>query len=161
MNTNKVMDILNAKVKGSWFKIRYTSDVSLTAAAKREGHTCYKTVITTCRFGISYKNLASVKAKAGEGKFDMSAPHALQWGSWMPGQEGKFICHTSKDGKYKEYVRLYTSPNKPKAQYFLDGEPISVEALKNTGLVQNGYWNKKAFDTEVLTLCTSNIERIY
>lgn len=161
MNTTLVMDKLNAKVKGSWFKIRYTSDVTLTASAKRAGHTCYKTTTTTCRFGINYRNLASVKAKVADGTIPADHKFTLPWGQWLPGQEGKFLCHTGKDNKYKEYVRLYTSPNKPRCQYYLDGHPISKEALMNTGLVVGSYWKNSDTVVECLTLNTANIEQIF
>jgi hypothetical protein len=81
-------------------------------------------------------------------------PDKLSWGEWV---DGSNILIKHKD---QYYVRLYTSPNKPRIQYFLDGIAITAEELKNKGLLQSAYWNRDNVD-ECMTLKIDNVNKIY
>jgi hypothetical protein len=165
MNLEKLLKELNGKKNGTWFKIEWTTDLQnkLCAAAKREGHVVTKNVSTTVRKGIRYANMASVKERLiSEGKFLVDPltgethvfPEKLSWGEWVDGSD-VLIRH-----KDQYYVRLYTSPNTPKIQYFLDGIAIAAEELKSKGLLQPAYWTSGGIQ-ECMTLKVSNINKIY
>ncbi len=155
MELNQILEKLDKKQKGSFFKLAWMTDVPITAQAKRDGNVVLKYSYNTMRFGISYKNLKSVKEKVEQGK---ELTHELSWGSWLPGREGLVIQH---NGKY--YIRLYTSPNKSSVTYFLNGRPITPEELQTKDIVQKSYWNKKNPDEKLvcITIKAENIQDIY
>ena len=155
MELNQILEKLDKKQKGSWFRVDWLTDVPITAQAKRDGNVVLKYSHNSMRYGISYKNLESVKEKVAQGK---ELTHELSWGSWLPGREGLVIQH---NGKY--YIRLYTSPNKSTVTYFLNGRPIEPDDLQAKGIVQKSYWNKKNSDEklECITIKAENIQDIF
>ena len=165
MKLETLVKKLNEKKNGTWFKIEWKSDLNskLCAAAKRSGHVVTKEVSTTVRKGIRYANMASVRKKLiSQGKFLVDPetgethvfPEKLSWGEWVDGSE-VLIKH-----KEQYYVRLYTSPNKPKVKYYLDGMEISKQNLQKLGLLQPAYWSRENVD-ECLTLKVDNVCAIY
>jgi hypothetical protein len=165
MTLEKLLKELNSKRNGAWFKIEWTTDLNgkLCAAAKREGHVVTKNVSTTVRKGIRYANMASVKERLiSEGKFSIDPvtnevcvfPDKLAWGEWV-GDSNILIKH-----KEQYYVRLYTSPNKPIIQYFLDGVKITADELRNKGLLQPAYWTRENVE-ECMTLKVESVNKIY
>ena len=62
--------------------------------------------------------------------------------------------------KGKIYLRLYSSPNKNKSVYLVNGKEVSLDELKSMGIVQNSYWNKTG-KPDCLTVNTANIEEIF
>ena len=81
-------------------------------------------------------------------------PEKLSWGEWVDGSD-VLIKH-----KEQYYVRLYTSPNKPVVQYFLDGIAIAADELKKRGILQPAYWNRENVE-ECMTLKVESINKIY
>jgi hypothetical protein len=165
MKLETLIKKLNEKKNGAWFKIEWTSDLNgkLCASAKRAGHVVEKEVSTTIRKGIRYANMASVRERLiSEGKFLIDPvtgethvfPEKLSWGEWVDGSD--FLIQHK--GQY--YVRLYTSPNKPKVKYFLDGVLIQAEELKKKGILQPAYWNRENVE-ECLTLKVFSVNKIY
>ena len=63
MNTNMIINKLSTKQNGSFFNIEVVTDVPLCAAAKRNGHNCYKKSLMNVRKGISYKKMKAVREK--------------------------------------------------------------------------------------------------
>ena len=165
MKLEKLMKELNNKKNGAWFKIEWTTDLNgkLCASAKRQGRVVTKNVSTTVRKGIRYANMASVRERfISEGKFLVDPmtgethifPEKLSWGEWVDGSD-VLIKH-----KDKYYVRLYTSPNRPTVQYFLDGVAIAAEELKKLGLLQPAYWGRENVE-ECMTLKVESVNKIY
>ena len=165
MKLETLVKKLNEKKNGAWFKVEWSSDLGskLCASAKREGVIVTKNVSTTVRKGIRYANMASVRKRLiSEGKFLVDPktgethvfPEKLSWGEWV---EGSDILIRHK-GQY--YVRLYTSPNKPHVQYFLNGSAISADELKKRNVLQPAYWNREEAN-ECLTLKVFSVNKIY
>lgn len=165
MKLEQLLKELSNKQNGSWFKVDWISNLEnkLSAAAKREGKSVTKQVTTTVRKGIRYANIASVKSRLiSEGKFLVDPktgethvfPDKLKWGEWVEGSD-VLIKH-----KEQYYVRLYTSPNKPKIQYYLDGVEITAEKLRDLNILQPAYWKHESLE-ECMTLKVENIKKVY
>ena len=152
MNTNMIINKLSTKRNGQFFNISYVSDLPMTAKAKREGIVALKITKATVRKGISYKNMKSVQERLGD---RINEPLDLPWGSWVPEHRGLLI-----ERKGKTYLRLYSSPNKNKSVYLVNGKEVSLDELKSMGIVQNSYWNKTG-KPDCLTVNTANIEEIF
>lgn len=157
MNTNMIINKLNLKQNGQFFKVSYVSDLPITAAAKKAGHNAYKVTEATVRKGIHYKSQKAYKEKmqAMGLPVNSSNPLELPWGTWQKGNEGLVIEH-----KGQNYIRLYTTPNKAKSRYYVDGVEVSLEGLKNSGLVQNSYFNKSGELPLAMTIKAENIQEI-
>ena len=165
MQLEALVKELNKKKNGVWFKVEWMSDLNskMCAAAKKQGHIVTKQVSTTGRKGIRYANIASVRERfIAEGKFLVDPhtgethifPEKLSWGEWVDGSD-VLIRH-----KDQYYVRLYTSPNKPAVQYFLDGVAIAAEELKKLGVMQPAYWSNDTLG-ECMTIKVDNVSKIY
>ena len=152
MNTNMIINKLSTKRNGQFFNISYVSDLPMTAKAKREGVVALKITKATVRKGISYKNMKSVQERLGD---RINEPLDLPWGIWVPEHKGLLIEH-----KGKIYLRLYSSHNKHKSVYLVNGKEVSLDELKSMGIVQNSYWNKTG-KPDCLTVNTANIEEIF
>lgn len=153
MNTNLILQSLKSINKGTWFNLAYTSDLPLTAQAKRDGFVVYKRTTMTARWGINYKNISTVKERF-EDKADVK--HELSWGQWVPGHEGTLLEH-----KGTKYLRVYTSPNKGQTEFFVNGKPITKEGLMTLGIIQKSYWNRKGPAPECMSIKVENIENIW
>lgn len=165
MKLEALVKELDKKKSGVWFKIEWISDLNskMCAAAKKQGHIVTKQVSTTVRKGIRYANIASVRERLiAEGKFLVDPktgeshifPEKLSWGEWV---DGSNILIKHKD---QYYVRLYTSPNKPAVQYFLDGVAVAAEELKKLGIMQPAYWSNDTLG-ECMTIKVDNVSKIY
>lgn len=155
MNTNYMIAKLATKKNGQFFKASYVSDLPMTAAAKRNGVIALKYTTGTFRKGLNYNNLKSVQQKRMDGTLP-STPEKLPWGSWDARWPGLVIEH-----KDKLYVRFYSSPNRPKSTYYLNGKPISKEELMALGVVQNSYWKKGDTAPDCITVNIANIQEIF
>ena len=83
-----------------------------------------KEVTALVRKGINRQNLARFKNGLEEYK-----PASLPWGKWKEGMEGVIIEHTNAKGETQNYVRLYTTNNKPKVKYFINGNEVPKDRL--------------------------------
>ena len=152
MNKNEAMTIINAIHKGTFTNIGWTTDLPLTAAAKKAGHVAYKKTLATVRFGINRTNKASIKAKMEQGY----VPQQRTWGTYLAGSD-RFIEHTNKAGEHNIYVVAHSTPNKSKVKYFLDGKEIKKTDLQATGFIQASYFNKLDEKPDVLTIKLENL----
>jgi hypothetical protein len=164
MNTNLLLMKLAKKNKGSYFKMSWCSDVSMSADAKKQGLQAVKIVESTVRYGLRYSNIKSVKErrlmKAFEnGGIKDEGEGQLKWGQWKAKYEGILVEHKEKD-----YFRFYTSPNKPNVKFILNGVEITKQELMDLKIgekpvVINSYWNSNVEGT--MTVKVENIIDIY
>ena len=162
MYTSEIINALNTKQNGQFFKIQYATDAKVSA--KHKNHKVVKVTTATARKGITYKNLKTVKARLqakvdnGEMTYDEMVNYkpTLSWGAWKSGYEGLILEHKGKD-----YLRLYTSPNKSKVRWFVDGVEMTKDEVKATGYVLDSYWNGTAKDRDCYDIKVENIQAIF
>lgn len=142
-NTINLMNKLNTKHNGTFFKVSIKSKLPTKSSCS---DTVEKVVIMTVRKGIKYTAQKSVKEKVESGKV---LTHTLPWGKWIKGFEGLFVEHNGN-----EYVRLYSSPNKSKAKYFLNGKEVKKEDIE--WMVRPSYW-KLGDKPDAMTVRTENV----
>jgi hypothetical protein len=158
MNNNYANVKISTLKAGAFFKMSYVSDVPLSAKGKKEGVYVFKRTIGTYRTGIAYKNTkkAKITFEAKGGKIEDNTK--LPWGHWKD-DSCRIICHTNKIGEYKEYIRVYDTPNKPKIQYYINSTPVTRAQLIASGYVPNSYFNKPV-GSGCYNICLNNIEWI-
>ena len=155
MNNNYAMLKLMSIPAGRWMKVQYTTDVTLSAKGRKAGVVVLKKTLGTFRTGINYANTKAGKAKQLEGKNIETLP----WGKYKEGTNGRIIEHTNSKGQYNLYARLYSSPNKPKSAYFINGRRVTKEELRATGYVPDSYFNSKN-EAGCFTINLNNLEVI-
>lgn len=156
MNIETLLNQVQAKNKGAFFNIEYVNDLPLNAKAKKLGIVATKTVINTVRYGIDYDHQKAVQNKIKNGK---ELTHELPWGAWStePAEAGLIINH-----KGNKYIRLYTSPNKPKVEYQVNGIPVSFNELRELDCLVNSFFNKKSTErSDALTINIKNIINVF
>lgn len=165
MELNTLINVLNKKQNGSYIRILYTSDVPSTVSST----TIEKAVSTTIRKGIKYTNIKTVQKKLSETDNaqdygNITKRGELAWGNWIPNYEGLIIGHTPKStGQFTTYLRVYTSPNKPKTRFYLNHDytrGYTAAQIQNMGIVRPSYWTK-ATPSDVMNIKTDNIVKIY
>lgn len=156
MNTQKILAKLGQKQNGSFFNIKWTSELPLTAKAKKEGNIAFKTTEAVVRKGVNYDNTKIVKDQVEAGTKVLT--HKLPWGNWKKGYEGLII-----ENKGNEYLRLYTGANnKPKVTYNLNGKEMTKAELKATGLFRESMFkeNASSISDGVFNINISNVDEI-
>ena len=166
MKLQVLLDSLKVKQNGSWFKVRWLTNLDryMCAACKKSGQIVTKEVTTTVRKGIEYANIKHVREELiAKGNYTidpqtgevMVFPDSLRWGEYVEGYEGLLIKH-----KDKFYVRFYTSPNRAKVTYFLNGEEVTKEELREKQILINSYWTKDSVE-DCMTVTVDNIQEVY
>lgn len=153
MNTTKAMQLIGEKHKGTWFNLRYTTDIKPSAFAKKNGIQITKETKGTFRVGISNVNRKEMKAKIANG----FVPQGRTWGTYVDGSD-RFIEHTKANGDHRYYVVLYSTPNIPHVRYFINGVPIKKKDLMETGYVPQSYFTSER--TGVFTVDLANIDEV-
>lgn len=137
---------------GRFFRMRYASDVPLSAAYKKQGYTMQKVVDTTTRTGVKYGNIAGVVLK------DDASPKANNWESIVPNR----IKHNTNTGKYYAMVAPINEGANTKVTYTLtdpngNSRPITRDEAKQ--YTTPSYW-KDGNKPAVMTIALGNIQRI-
>ena len=123
MKYGKVLSTLNSKRNGAFFSCTWERPLKTKRGVKSE---ITKQVTATVRKGIDRRNMFKYKSGAEE-----YTGGALPWGKWKEGLEGLMIEHINSKGVLNNYVRLYTTLNKPKITYFIDGREVSRECIES------------------------------
>jgi hypothetical protein len=146
MKYETFMSRLGTKKNGAFFSCTWERPMK---TKKGVNSLITKEVTSTVRKGIDRRNLA--KFRLGHETYKEGP---LPWGSWKEGQEGLILQHITKDGELKNYVRLYTTTNKPKVKFFINGREVPKECIEKLVL-------KSELNTSDISDCFSvNIENI-
>lgn len=171
MELNEVIKILSKKQNGAYIKVKLCTEMTSrqTADSKKNGNIVVKETLTTVRKGVNYGNIKSVRERLmSQGKTAIDPKTGketvivgeLPWGKYYKNSK------TIIEHKGNYYLRLYTSPNKPKVEYYLNNKKISSDDLRKLDIMQPSYWkNKDSKDSvsaeECMTVKIENIKEIY
>lgn len=166
MKLNDLLNKLYVKRNGQFFKMRWCTNLDryICASAKKSGNIVTKEVVSTVRKGVNYANIKRVQEKLiQKGQFQIDPisgeievlPDGLKWGQYVNGLEGLIIQHNNN-----HYVRLYTTPNRSKVKYFLNGYEITKEELQEKQILINSYWTRENIE-DVMTLRVDSIQEVY
>ena len=153
MNTNMIIAKLNNKQNGSWFNVKWCSDIPMVAAYKKMGHVAYKITAAQCRKGIEYAKQKSVIAKVDKGYV---LAHELPWGQWKEGYKGLLLEHKNED-----YLRLYFGPNKTETKYYIDGIEYTYQELKDSNMILPSFFTKAHEKPDCISVKCKNIQEIW
>ena len=127
--------------KGSFIRATYTSNPTLKASAKREGHNVTKRTETTTRFGCKYANLKGVIVKGAE-----DYAHS----------DDSIIYVNKKNGT--EYLQLEPIENaNPVVTWIVDGK-ISTQEDAAQYIVPSYFNTKKS--SPVIRVKLENVEEL-
>lgn len=130
---NDIITKLNTIKNGTFFRITTTKDIPFNRYGKN--NTGYVLTTRTVRKGIRYSSQKAVQEKIENEGYELT--HKLPFGAeWKKGYEG--IAY-EKNGT--DYIRLYICGNTTK-QYFLNGQEVTLQELKDSGIVQNSFFKE-------------------
>ena len=151
--TEKIFREIMENVKpGVFTRIKYKSDASLAAKAKKEGHTVTKIVEKTVRFGVNYFEIESVKEREAartEPKKEMKQLYE----SLIPNTLYK---HIEKETLYVQFATIPEGGH-TNTEWLIDGNAATLDQVKESGYVINSYWNKTGEAPEVQKIKLENV----
>ena len=135
---------MQIKRNGAFIKLRWRRQ--LPVYKKFEGqYVVEKVVESTIRKGLKPNNVKGQKEVNGK----------LPWGQWKKGYEGFIIEHNNRN-----YARIFFSPNKPKAIYYINGIEIDKEKLKAMKIVTASGWSEIDDTQKFFCLNIDTIEKV-
>ena len=152
MTEKNFREIIENVKPGTFTRIKYKSDASLSAKAKKEGHTVVKLVEKTVRFGVNYFEIESVKEREAartEPKREMKQLYE----SLIPNTLYK---HIEKETLYIQFATVPEGGH-TNTEWLIDGNPATLDDVKNCGYVINSYWNKTGDAPEVQKIKLENV----
>lgn len=152
MRKHEIIAAVNNTKKGAFTRIVYTSEPTLSAAGKKSGVTIVKHTEKTVRIGVKYHNMEAVKV--AEAARTEPKREVTPWCHWEV--EDILAKHNTKEAYYLA-VSYVNGGHHTKSEFYLNGEPITVEQLKETGYVVPSYFKQ---DREVPVTQKINIENI-
>lgn len=166
MTTANIIKSCNNIKNGAFFGIKWVTscDKKMSATAKKQGIIVTKHVTSVCRKGVHYSAIKKVQEMMNQkGDFLVDPQtgkrvYIIEPREWAEDVVPNLIVRHKKTGK--EYMVVYTTGTKPKVQYYMNGKPITTQALKESGVMQNSYWNNNS-NASVLTVPVESITDIY
>ena len=151
--TEKIFREIMENIKpGVFTRIKYKSDASLAAKAKKEGHTVTKIVEKTVRFGVNYYEIEAVKEREAartEPKKEMKQLYE----SLIP---NTLYQHIEKESLYVQFATIPEGSNTV-CEWLIDGQSATLDQVKESGYVINSYWNKTGDAPEVQKIKLENV----
>ncbi len=123
--------------KGTFTRIVYTSEPTLSAAGKKSGVTIVKHTEKVVRVGVHYPNIAAVQKKDNE----RTEPkrEVTPWCHWeIPDILAK---HNTKEAYYLAFASVNQGHN-TKTTWFMDGQEVTKEEIMESGYVIPSYFKK-------------------
>ena len=152
MTEKNFREIVENVKPGAFTRIKYKSDASLAAKAKKEGHSVSKLVEKTVRFGVNYYEIESVKEREAS-RTDPKREMKQLYESLIPNTLYKHI------EKETLYIQFATVPEgaKTEVEWLIDGNPATLDQVKESGYVINSYWNKPGEAPEIQKIKLENV----
>ena len=154
MTRNDIQQILkNMNYRnGSYIKIGFHKNVA-TKRGQALGLNINKITEATIRLGINYKN-----TKFSKDRSTNQGSATSNRGIWYQHTSCRYIVAHKETGK--EYLQVFTSPNKAKTYYTLDGVQISDEKYNEYVALGLAHKQSKSEDVCVMTIPIENIGRL-
>lgn len=152
MTEKNFREIIENVKPGTFIRIKYKSDASLAAKAKKEGHSVTKIVEKTVRFGVNYFEIESVKEREAartEPKKEMKQLYE----SLIPNTLYK---HIEKGNLYIQFATVPEGGN-TQTSWLIDGNAATLDQVKESGYVINSYWSPKGEAPEVQKIKLENV----
>lgn len=170
MKESVVLNRLKEIPNGSFFKMIWRSEIPVYSKYA-DVYEVTKVTTSTVRKGIRYTNTKAYKTKlyrrmmeecSGTSfmtplDFNKKYNNELPWGHYRKGYENVIIDHTNKAGEFNSYLRLYLTPNKPEAKYYINGKEVSKQELQAKGIIKDSYWDKDSVKDGVFNVKIKNI----
>ena len=137
MKKIEVLKAVDSIKKGSFTRIVYSSEPTLSAAGKKAGVNVTKFTEKTVRIGVKYANMQAVKdtdAARTEPKKEVTP-----WYHWEI--EDILAKHNNKDAYYLAFSYVNEGHN-TRTQYFLNGVEVTKEELRESGYVIPSYFKE-------------------
>lgn len=161
MTIDEVIKACREKPNGKFFRIEYQINLKNSMkASEKNSHELYKITEATVRKGVSYSNKKDVAPS--------STKRDLPWGEWSDEEEHKtngksFVIKHNGNLYIRIEMNNSAGIDGAHTKYFLDGNEITYDELKNSGIMVNSFFNPRNNDSNSLTqaINVKNITNIY
>lgn len=136
MTEKDFREVIENVKPGVFTRIKYKSDASVGAKAKKEGHTVTKIVSKTVRFGVNYFEIESVKEREAA-RTEPKKEYKPIYESLIP---HTLYRHMDKGNLYVQFA-IIPEGGHTVTEWLIDGNPATLDEVKNSGYVINSYWN--------------------
>ena len=135
MTINEIMKELQTVRKGTFTRVVYTSEPTLTAAARKQGVTVVKHVEKVVRFGVKYRNIKSVQEKMENEETKTTKRPA--WCHWIV--ENILSKHNTKEDYYLSFAPTATGHH-TKTTWYLNNKVVTRKEVEESGVVLPSYF---------------------
>lgn len=162
---SKLMEEIKNVKAGTIVRVEYDSQVPVKAASKKNGVEVRKITETSCRIGVKYSNIESVKQrKLEEAMLDTPKKAYTNPYEWII--EDRIAYHPEKEKYYLQIASLNEGHN-TQSKYIVCVEGKEIEMSKNELLeseykdhITNSYFNKPSGTApEVRKIAFENIRK--
>lgn len=122
---------------GTFFRMKYKVEPTMTAEAKKEFICIEKVVTKTVRTGVCYGNIGFVKNKLGGVQ---SGSIRTPWYTWD--KRNVIAKHNKKDQWYLAVMPMERGTNTVTKWYF-NGKEVDEDYVKQSGYVASSYWKSE------------------
>lgn len=151
MTVEQIMKVVNETRKGTFTRIEYVSEPSLTAAAKRMGVSVIKYTEKVVRLGVHYPNIADVQR--AEAERTTPKQERAPWCHWEI--TDILAKHNTKEAYYLAIATVNKGHN-TKNRWFINGEEVTLQEIMESGYIIPSYFK----DGELPVVQRINIEHI-
>ena len=152
MKKHEIITAVGTIKKGAFTRIVYATEPTLSAAGKKAGASIVKHTEKVVRLGVKYHNMEAVKK--AEAERTEPKREVAPWCHWEI--DDILAKHNTKDAYYLAFSYVNEGHN-TKSEYFLNGNPVTVDELKETGYIVPSYFKDKG---EIPVTQKINIENI-
>ena len=156
MELNQLKDTLSKKQNGSFVSILWQRDMEVYKQFKGQ-YNVKKVVKSTIRKGITGENTKYGKARLEARRFEDAKVEREPWCHYEEGYEKIILRHNKTD---VPYLKVFTSPNMPKVQYFVNNNPISKDELYKMGILTANE-RKSEIEGDSFLIKVENIIKIF
>lgn len=155
MTTNNIETKIAKLHGGSFVRVAYKSDLPLKAEYKNKGCIITKVTEKTCRFGVNYFHIETVKQKREKNGEPKPITNNYEW--IIPNR----VCYNTKTGK--KYIAIANFKNSAiKTKYIITDEKLNVKTVDKLNdiakdMVIASYFSDKKEIPEVQKICMDNV----
>lgn len=153
MTKVEILNTIGNIKKGTFTRITYVSEPTLSAAGKKAGVSIIKHTRKTVRLGVQYQNMEAVKEK--EAMRTEPKREVAPWCHWEI--DDILAKHNMKEAYYLACSYVNGRGHNTESEYYLNGELVTPDILKASGYIVPSYFKE---DREPAVTQRINIENI-
>lgn len=160
MKRETILEIIESIGNGKIFRVGYVTELPVKAEFKKKGYRMLKVTETSCRTGVNYGNIATVKARKENEETYTPRTNNYEWVIHNK------VRHNTRTEKDYLYVATLPKGHNTHSTYILEGTMVGTidmgdeieDAYKH--LLIDSYFKRNGLGSEVKNISFENILHI-